>query len=358
MAKEVCLKAGGEWVMARTAARSASAPEAGQRRFHRVSFASPRFHQPGAHGASLPIGPPVLDMSDLIVHGGAPLKGRIQPSANKNAVLPILAATLADAATRCALERVPEITDAKRLARVLPAPSAAACEADFASGVVEIEHRDTAFDAAARACRRRCARRSCWCRRCSRASASARIEDEVRGCTLGVREIDPHVEVFERFGARIERGDDGWVLSVKRPLQAAQPLARLRLGHHHRELRALCACWREAARRSINAACEPHVQEFCRFLIVAGRPHRRRRHVDAARSTGVESLGGGEHRFDEDFHEVTTFLALSAITGGDVEVKNPQPEHFRADRPHASPSSASYVTHEDGWSRAVARGRR
>jgi len=57
-------------------------------------------------------------MSDLIVHGGAPLKGRIHPSANKNAVLPILAATLL---TRepVRLERVPEITDARRTQQLI-----------------------------------------------------------------------------------------------------------------------------------------------------------------------------------------------------------------------------------------------
>ena len=77
----------------------------------------------------------------------------------------------------------------------------------------------------------------------------ARIEDEVRGCTLGVREIDPHVEVFERFGARIERSDDGWLLQARQPLQADQPLARLRLGHHHRELSCSARCWPAAARR-------------------------------------------------------------------------------------------------------------
>jgi UDP-N-acetylglucosamine enolpyruvyl transferase len=39
-------------------------------------------------------------------------------------------------------------------------------------------------------------------------------------------------------------------------------------------------------------------------------------------------LGGGEFRFAEDFHEIATFLALGAITGGEVEVKNSAPEQF------------------------------
>jgi UDP-N-acetylglucosamine 1-carboxyvinyltransferase len=43
---------------------------------------------------------------------------------------------------------------------------------------------------------------------------------------------------------------------------------------------------------------------------------------------GGGALKGGEFRFDEDFHEITTFLALGAITGGDVVVRNSAPDNF------------------------------
>jgi len=290
-------------------------------------------------------------MSDLIVHGGAPLTGRIQPSANKNAVLPILAATLL---TRrpVRLQRVPEITDAKRLLGLFQAMGSLV-RTDFASGVVDIEHRDTAFDA-----------RRARLPQAMRSSillvppllarfGQARIEDEVRGCTLGVREIDPHVEVFERFGARIQRGDDAWLLQATRPLQASThwlDYASVTTTENF----ALCAVLAKGRSTLVNAACEPHVQEFCRFLIKLGA---RIEGVGTStlHVTGVDSLDGGEHRFDEDFHEVTTFLALSAITGGDVAVKNPQPETCALiDRCLAK--FGVYVVHERGWSRAVLEG--
>jgi len=138
-------------------------------------------------------------------------------------------------------------------------------QADFASGVVEIEHRDSSFDA-----------RSARLPQAMRSSillvpalltrfGQARIEDEVRGCTLGVREIDPHVEVFEQFGARIERGDDGWVLRVQRPLQATThwlDYASVTTTENF----VLCAVLARGRSTLTNAACEPHVQEFCRFL--------------------------------------------------------------------------------------------
>jgi UDP-N-acetylglucosamine 1-carboxyvinyltransferase len=290
-------------------------------------------------------------MSDLIVHGGAPLKGAVSPSANKNAVLPILAATLLTHEP-VRLERVPEITDAKRLLELFRAMGSRV-EADFATGVVEIEHRDTAFDA-----------RTLRLPQAMRSSillvpplltrfGCARIEDEVRGCTLGVREIDPHVEVFEHFGARTERGDDGWVLSVKRPLQAVQhwlDYASVTTTENF----VLCAALARGRSTLTNAACEPHVQEFCRFLMSLGA---RIEGVGTSTLTviGVARLSGGEHRFDEDFHEITTFLALSAITGGEVRVKNPLPQQFALiDRTFAK--LGVFISHEHGWSRAVVEG--
>jgi len=70
---------------------------------------------------------------------------------------------------------------------------------------------------------------------------------------------------------------------------------------------------------------------------------------------GGAKLGGGEFRFDEDFHEITTFLALGAITGGDVVVRNSAPENFPLiDRTFAK--FGVQIIHEDGWSRAVRNG--
>jgi UDP-N-acetylglucosamine 1-carboxyvinyltransferase len=68
---------------------------------------------------------------------------------------------------------------------------------------------------------------------------------------------------------------------------------------------------------------------------------------------GVAELGGGEFTFAEDFHEIVTFLALGAITGGSVEVKNSQPEQFPLiDRTFAK--FGVHIEHAEGWSRAHA----
>ena len=84
-------------------------------------------------------------MSHLVVHGGTPLAGRIVPSANKNAVLPILCATLL---TRqpVRLHGVPEITDVKKILAFFRTLGSHV-EMDFQTGVLDLHHRDTEFDA-------------------------------------------------------------------------------------------------------------------------------------------------------------------------------------------------------------------
>src|SRR5207253_8098673 len=62
-----------------------------------------------------------------------------------------------------------------------------------------------------------------------------------------------------------------------------------------------------------NAACEPHVQDLCRFLVSLGA------HVDGIgtnflRIEGVGRLGGGSHRICPEHIEVASFICLAAVT--------------------------------------------
>jgi UDP-N-acetylglucosamine enolpyruvyl transferase len=108
-------------------------------------------------------------MANLIVHGGTPLTGRITPSANKNAVLPILCATLL---TRepVRLVGIPEITDVRKILEIFRMLGSTVA-VDYTTGVLDVHHKDTQFDPDATTCPRRCAVPSCWCRRCWRALA-------------------------------------------------------------------------------------------------------------------------------------------------------------------------------------------
>lgn len=290
-------------------------------------------------------------MSNLIVHGGTPLRGRVIPSANKNAVLPVLCATLL---TRAPLRLlgVPDITDVRKILDIFRTLGSSV-EMDHASGTLALHHRDTVFDAALHRLPEEMRSSIMLVPPLLARFGVARLEDNVKGCTLGVREIDPHVEVFRHFGSTVERAEGS--LIVRRagrlvPTDHWLDYASVTTTENF----VLCAVGADGTSTLTNAASEPHVQEFCRFMVGLGA---RIEGIGTSRLTvhGGLELGGGEFRFDEDFHEITTFLALGAITGGDVVVRNSAPGNFPLiDRTFAK--FGVQITHEDGWSRARCAG--
>ncbi|MFL6629788.1 MAG: UDP-N-acetylglucosamine 1-carboxyvinyltransferase [Vitreoscilla sp.] len=286
-------------------------------------------------------------MPDLIVHGGRPLSGRITPSANKNAVLPILSATLL---TRepVTLRGVPDITDVRKILAVFR-ELGSHVEGELKDGVLRIHHEHTNFDPAVHKLPEEMRSSVMLVPPLLARFGSARIENDVQGCTLGVREIDPHVEVFEGFGAQVERGAGALIVRARRPLHAHRrwlDYASVTTTENF----VLCAALADGVSELTNAASEPHVQEFCDFMQRMGAQ------VDGIGTsrltvTGVEELHGVDFTFVEDFHEVVTFLALGAITGGNVEVRNSAPQFFPLlDRSFAK--LGVEITHEGGWSRA------
>ncbi len=290
-------------------------------------------------------------MSNLIVHGGTPLRGRVTPSANKNAVLPVLCATLL---TREPLRLlgVPDITDVRKILEIFRTLGSHV-HMDHATSTLELHHCDTAFDAALHRLPEEMRSSIMLVPPLLARFGVARLEDNVKGCTLGVREIDPHVDVFRRFGSQVERADGSLIVRTDGKLTPANhwlDYASVTTTENF----VLCAAAAHGTSTLTNAACEPHVQEFCRFMVMMGA---RIDGMGTSRVTvhGGQTLGGGEFRFDEDFHEITTFLALGAITGGDVVVRNSAPENFPLiDRTFAK--FGVQITHEDGWSRATRNG--
>ena len=291
-------------------------------------------------------------MSNLIVHGGTPLSGRIVPSANKNAVLPILCATLL---TRepVRLLGIPEITDVRKILEIFR-QLGSEVNVDYATNVLEVHHRATEFDPQRHHLPEEMRSSIMLVPGLLSRFGVARIENDVQGCTLGVREIDPHVEVMQRFGATVERRRDSLLMRAD---------GSLRANHHWLDYASvtttenfvLCAALASGTSTLMNAASEPHVQEFCAFMRMLGAQIEG---VGTSRLTvhGVGRLGGGEFRFAEDFHEAVTFMALGAVTGGSIEVKNSAPEQF----PLIDRTFAKFgvdIVHEAGWSRAVVDGK-
>jgi UDP-N-acetylglucosamine 1-carboxyvinyltransferase len=244
------------------------------------------------------------------------------------------------------LNNVPDITDVRKLLSFFEAIGSQV-EADFSSGVVRLVHGP---DIRAAAIPLPAGMRSSvmlippLLHRFGRAV----LEDDAKGCTLGVREIDPHIEVLRSFGAEAQMTPGGIVFTAPKVFRAARPWLDY-ASVTTTENFLMCAVVAAGESLLVNAACEPHVQEFCRFLSLMGA------NIGGAATSsllvvGRPDLSGAEYRFDEDFHEIATFLALGAVTGGSVRVRNRAPEQFQLlDRTFAKFGVA--VNHIGGWSR-------
>ncbi|MDR0353251.1 MAG: UDP-N-acetylglucosamine 1-carboxyvinyltransferase [Opitutaceae bacterium] len=263
---------------------------------------------------------------DLIVNGGKPLTGTITPSGNKNSVLPIVCASLlTDEPVR--LENVPAITDLDKITAFLAAQGSR-IDWDKTAGTMRLDHSD--FRPAAtdtghelpQDMRSTVLLYPALLRRLKKITLSA----NATGCSLGVREIDPHLEILATLGAVIDTGE---------PLVITLPAAGFKGNRHWCDYMSvtvtenflMAAALADGESTLINAASEPHVQELCAFLSAMGA------RIEGAgtsmlRVTGVPRLAGATATIQTDYHEIVTFLALGAITGGEVRVKQSLPQHF------------------------------
>ena len=283
-------------------------------------------------------------MTNLIVHGGRALSGRIIPSANKNAVLPILCATLLTD-EEVILRGVPDITDVGQILSLFEALGSEVTM-DHATRVLRLKHA-SARDASAARLPQGMRSSIMLIPPLIARFGEARIEGEVKGCTLGAREIDPHIEVFQTFGVEVSPEAGALAMTLKerfRPTDHWLDYASVTTTENF----VLCAAKASGTSQLMNAASEPHVQEFCAFLKLMGA------RVEGCGTSrlvveGVDRLGGADYTFAEDFHEIATFLALGAITGGSVSVRNAQPEQFPLiDRAFAK--FGVTIAHQGGWS--------
>lgn len=287
-------------------------------------------------------------MTSLIVNGGRALRGRITPSANKNAVLPVLCATLLTDQP-VTLHRVPDITDVRKILDFFR-NLGSTVDMDFEAGILKVRHGEGLDPKAAHLPLGMRSTLMLIPPLLHRFGA-ATIEEDATGCTLGAREIDPHIEVFQTFGAEVRREPDALHISTPRGFASADhwlDYASVTTTENF----MLCAATALGRSQLTNAACEPHVQEFCAFLALMGA---RIDGVGGSRIVveGVERLSGAEFTFADDFHEVATFLAMGAITGGEVSVRNGSVDQFPLlDRTFAK--FGVEVTHEGGWSTARA----
>jgi UDP-N-acetylglucosamine 1-carboxyvinyltransferase len=262
-------------------------------------------------------------MADLVVNGGKPLSGSVTVSGNKNSVLPILCASLLTDEP-VVLTNVPDITDLDKLVAFFQAQGSKLVW-DRAAGVMRVDHRSFRSTLAnaelPQDMRSTVLLYPALLHRMGRIT----LRSNTKGCSLGVREIDPHLDVLAALGAAVEEGDS-LTISAEGGFRAARHWLDY-MSVTVTENFAMAAAIAKGTSTLINAASEPHVQDLCRALVAMGAS------IEGIGTSmlvvkGVPSLHGATIEIGTDYHEVATFLALGAITGGSVSVKRSAPQHF------------------------------
>jgi UDP-N-acetylglucosamine 1-carboxyvinyltransferase len=253
----------------------------------------------------------------LVIEGGNPLTGRIRASGNKNGALPILAACLL-ADEPVTLANVPRIRDVETMVELIAGlganvewtgPNEVRVEADGLSS-----HEVDA--ALAERIRASFLLAGPLLARLGRASVPP-----PGGDVIGRRRLDPHVHALERLGARIELGTryemetDG-LAGAAIFLDEASVMATEN---------AIMAATLSPGETTIgNAACEPHVQDLCRFLVSLGAEIEGIE-SNVLRIRGVERLRGGEWSIAPEHIEVGSFIGLAAVTNSDLTIDAVEP---------------------------------
>ena len=267
-------------------------------------------------------------MSHLLVHGGRPLSGTVEVSGNKNAALPMLCATLLSDQP-VVLHNIPDITDVRKLVGYF-SDLGSSIDWDHERGVMRLEHsrvgRMHEAPALPAGMRSSLLLLPALLLRAQR----VQLHRDVQGCSLGIREIDPHLEALTALGAQIDR-DAGLALKLPRGFQATR-LWQDYMSVTTTENFVMAAALANGTSVLVNAASEPHVQDLCRLLVAMGA---RIEGIGSSQLTihGARELGGAEAEVSSDHHEITTFLAMGAITGGEVQSPSRQARGFRLDRP-------------------------
>ena len=252
-------------------------------------------------------------MEKFVIEGGYPLSGTVVPAGNKNAALPILASSLLTD-EELVIANVPRIRDVDAMLALLE---------DLGVNVLWRDDHELVLRADA--------------------VLSSEVDEELGsrirasfllagpllarfgeahmpppgGDVIGRRRLDPHLDALGALGAQVE-DDRGYHMSAPDGLRAGD-IFMDEASVMATENALMAAALTPGLTTISNAACEPHVQDLARLLVSMG-----------ARIEGIGSnlmkvhgrrrLHGAHHTICPDHIEVASFMALAAVTGGELRV--------------------------------------
>lgn len=261
-------------------------------------------------------------MERLLIKGGKPLHGSVRVSSAKNAVLPIIVATLLPSTPATVLD-VPDLDDVITICSVL----------ESLGVIVKKQGSSLTFDASG----------------LNKSEASYELMSRMRasflimgpliskmgyakialpgGCMIGSRPIDLHLKAFEALGAKITVGN-GFVEGY-----APQGLKGTTIYLDFPSVGAtenilMAAVLAEGRTIIENAAEEPEIVDLVTFLSSMGA-NIKGAGTNVIRIEGVKELRGISHTVIPDRIEAGTYMIAAAMAGGDVTIENVLTEHLK-----------------------------
>ena len=260
-------------------------------------------------------------MDKLIVRGGNRLVGTVKTSGAKNAVLPIIAASILGE-TPSHLDEIPKLEDVRTICGVLKYLGVKIDDSKEHELVLDTS-RITAYEAPYELVRTMRASFVVLGPLLAR-MGHARIS-QPGGCAIGSRPIDLHLKGFEALGAKISQ-DHGFVEAyAPNGLKGADIYLDFpSVGATENIMMA--ACLAKGTTTLENPAEEPEIVDLANYLNQMGA-RIRGAGTDVIRIEGVKHMHGAEHTAIPDRIEAGTYMIAAAMTHGDVIIENVLAEH-------------------------------
>ena len=260
-------------------------------------------------------------MDKLVIHGGHPLNGSVKVSGAKNAVLPIMTATII-APGSYKIKRVPDLRDTRTMISLLEIIGA---EVNFEDGTLHIDttkcdNPEAPYDLV------KTMRASFYVLGPLLSRFGYAKVSMPGGCAWGPRPINFHVNAMEQIGADLIL-EDGYIIAKSENLSGGDVL--FEVSSVGATGNAVMAAVKASGRTTIsNAAMEPEITCLCEFLNAMG-----------ARISGigtnklqiesVNEMKPVDTEIIPDRIETATFLIAGAMAGEKVEVEGAEPNHLQ-----------------------------
>ena len=260
-------------------------------------------------------------MDKFIIEGGHPLKGDITPQGAKNEALQVICATLLSD-EEVTISNVPNILDVNNLIKLLKDIGVKVTNPD--KGVFTFKANDLNLDYLSS---------DEFVNKCAQLRGSVLMIGPLLGRygkatvakpggdKIGRRRLDTHFLGFHKLGAQYHRiaGRDVYELTAKKLKGCYMLLDEASVTGTANIIMA--AVMAEGTTTIYNAACEPYIQQLCNMLNNMGAQ------ITGIGSNmltiaGVKKLGGVNHCLLPDMIEVGSFIAMAAMMGDGIRIKN------------------------------------